>query len=90
MECLVQPNRLRTRIQMWAEEEIGVGALPANSGRVSGRFCFVANFREEMRAVRSASATRRVVAALVARGVLESDGPRATVRLAFPAALVPR
>ena len=50
----------------------------------------MANFREEMRAVRSASATRRVVAALVARGVLESDGPRATVRLAFPAALVPR
>ena len=33
---------------------------------------------------------RRIVAALVGNGVLKSDGPRAPLRLAFPAALAGR
>ena len=32
MEQLVQPDRLRTRILLWAEEEIRLGALPPKSG----------------------------------------------------------
>ncbi len=34
MEGLVQPNRLRDRILIWAEEEIRSGALPAKTGFV--------------------------------------------------------
>src|SRR6267142_4602902 len=32
MESLVQPDRLRTRIVMWAEEELRLGNLPPKSG----------------------------------------------------------
>lgn len=34
MEQLVQPDRLRHRILLWAEEEIRAGTLPAKSGQV--------------------------------------------------------
>jgi Fic family protein len=34
MESLVQPNRLRTRILLWAEEEIRLGQLPPKSGNI--------------------------------------------------------
>ena len=34
MEGLVQPDRLRHRILIWAEEEIRIGALPPKSGAV--------------------------------------------------------
>ena len=34
MEDLVQPNRLRDRILLWAEEEARAGALPAKAGQV--------------------------------------------------------
>ena len=34
MENLVQPNRLRGRILLWAEEEVRAGALPAKAGKV--------------------------------------------------------
>ena len=34
MEGLMQPERLRTRILSWAEEEIKLGLLPAKSGNI--------------------------------------------------------
>jgi hypothetical protein len=34
MENLVQPDRLRTRILMWSEEEIRLGNLPPKSGTI--------------------------------------------------------
>ena len=34
MEGLMQPDRLRTRILLWAEEEIRMGQLPAKSGNI--------------------------------------------------------
>jgi hypothetical protein len=34
MESLVQPDRLRTRILLWAEEEIRLGNLPPKSGSI--------------------------------------------------------
>ena len=34
MEGLVQPDRLRTRILLWAEEEARVNALPPRTGSV--------------------------------------------------------
>ena len=32
MESLVQPDRLRTRILLWAEEEVRLGTLPSKAG----------------------------------------------------------
>lgn len=93
MEDLAEPNRLRERIMMWVEEEVRTDALPAQSGKVLEAVLF----REELPRGdvaellgTSARHARRVVSALVERGVLSSDSSRAPLRLALPASLAPR
>ena len=93
MEGLMQPDRLRARILLWAEEEIKLKNLPPRSGRVLEALLY----RGELPRADVAGATgvverhaRRVVSALISRGVLASEGPRAPLRLVFPAALASR
>jgi Fic family protein len=93
MESLMQPDRLRTRILLWAEEEIKLKNLPPRSGRLLEALLY----RGELPRGDVASAVgvverhaRRVVSALTDRGVLTSDGARAPLRLVFPAALASR
>jgi Fic family protein len=93
MESLIQPDRLRSRILIWVEEEMRAGALPAKSGNLLQAVLF----RGELPRGDAGDATgtgdrqaRRIVAALTDRGVLVSDGPRASLRLALPAALALR
>jgi Fic family protein len=93
MESLVQPNRLRTRILLWAEEEIRLGELPPKSGGILEAILYRGELpRGNAEAVVGTGArqARRIVSALVDRGVLTSDGPRAPLRLTFPAALASR
>lgn len=93
MEGLVQPDRLRARISMWAEEEIRIGRLPAKSGNVLEAVLYRGELpRGEVAAVVSTGdrQARRIVAVLLENGVLESDSPRAALRLTFPAALASR
>jgi len=93
MESLMQPDRLRARILLWAEEEIKLKNLPPRSGRVLEALLY----RGELPRGDVASAAgvverhaRRVVSALMDRGVLASDSPRAPLRLVFPATLAAR
>jgi Fic family protein len=93
MESLMQPDRLRARILLWAEEEIKLKNLPPRSGRLLEALLY----RGELPRGDVASAVgvverhaRRVVSALTDRGVLTSDGARAPLRLVFPAALASR
>lgn len=93
MESLVQPDRLRARILLWAEEEVRVGDLPAKSGNILEAVLYRGELpRGDADAVVGTGArqARRIVAALVGKGVLVSDNPRAPLRLAFPAALAAR
>lgn len=93
MERLVQPDRLRARILMWADEEIRVGALPPKAGSMLEAVLYRGELpRGDADAVVGTGArqARRIVAALVDRGVLVSDSPRAPLRLVFPAALAAR
>lgn len=93
MEGLVQPDRLRARISLWAEEEIRLGHLPPKSGSVLEAVLYRGELpRAEVAAVVSTGdrQARRIVAALLQCGVLESDSPRATLRLTFPATLASR
>lgn len=93
MEKLVRPNELRTRIQLWAEEEIRLGRLPAKSGTVLEAVLYRGELpRGDAAAVVGTGdrQARRVVSALLDRGVLVSASTRAPLRLAFPAALAPR
>jgi Fic family protein len=93
MEELVQPDRLRARILLWAEEEIRLGNLLPKSGNVLEAVLY----RGELPRgdVPSLVATgdrqaRRLVAALIEKEVLTAETPRAPLHLAFPATLASR
>jgi Fic family protein len=93
MQSLVQPDRLRARILLWAEEEIRLGMLPPKSGSILEAVLF----RGELPRGDAGSVVgtgdrqaRRIVSALLDKGVLVSESPRAPLRLAFPAALASR
>ena len=93
MEGLMQPDSLRARILLWAEEEMHLDRLPPKSSAILEALLY----RGEL--PRGAAAgivgtgdrqARRVVSALVGYGVLVSDSTRAPLRLAFPATLASR
>lgn len=93
MEGLVQPDRLRARILLWAAEEAKLGELPAKAGSVLEAILFRGELpRGDVAGLLGATDrhARRTVAVLVKRGVVGSEGPRAPLRLTFPAALAPR
>ena len=93
MESLVQPDRLRTRILLWVEEEVRLGTLPRKSGSILEAILYRGELpRGEAGTVTGAGdrQARRIVSALVELGVLVSENPRAPLRLAFPAALASR
>lgn len=93
MERLTQPDQLRARILLWAEEEIKLGQLPAKAGNILEAVLYRGELpRADTAAVVGAvdRHARRIVAALTERGVLSADGPRASLRLVFPAALASR
>ena len=93
MEELVQPDRLRTRILMWVEEEVRGGTLPAKAGSILEAILYRGELlRGDVAGILGASErhARRVVAALSERGVLISESTRAPLRLAFPASLASR
>ncbi len=93
MERLMQPDQLRARILLWAEEEIRLDHLPSKSGSILEAVLY----RGELPRGDSAAVVgtgerqaRRVISALLERGVLTSESARAPLRLAFPAALASR
>ena len=93
MESLVQPERLRNRILIWAEEEIRADTLPPKSGAVLEAILFRGELpRGEVATLLNASDrhARRVTKALLDREVLTSESTRAPLRLAFPAKLASR
>jgi len=93
MESLVQPDHLRTRILLWAEEEIRLERLPPKSGRILEAVLYRGELpRADAAGIVGAGdrQARRVVSALLRRGALASESTRAKLRLAFPATLASR
>ena len=93
VERLVQPEQLRARILLWAEEEIRLDRLPPKSGAILEAVLY----RGELPRGDAAGIVgtgerqaRRVVSALSEQGVLAAASMRAPVRLAFPARLASR
>ena len=93
MEGLMQPGSLRTRILLWTEEEIRLNRLPPKSGAILEAVLY----RGELPRGDAAGVVgtgdrqaRRVVSALIERGVVTSGSSRAPLRLAFPAVLASR
>jgi len=93
MEDLVQPERLRSRILLWAEEEKRAGALPSKAGNILEAILYRGELpRGDVAGILGIGDrhARRVAAALNERGVITSKSTRAPLRLAFPAKLAPR
>jgi Fic family protein len=93
METLMQPDQLRARILLWAEEEIRLNKLPPKSGAVLEALLYRGELpRGDAAAIVGTGErqARRVVSALIDQGVLRSESTRAPLRLAFPAALASR
>lgn len=93
MEGLVEPDRLRTRIQLWPEEEIRLGHLPPKSDKILEAILYRGTLPHgevgELIGV-TARHARRHVSALMENGALTSKSERAPLHLAFPAKLAPR
>ncbi len=93
MESLTQPDRLRERVLLWAEEEIRLGRLPAKSGSLLEAILYRGEIaRGETHAIVGTGdrQARRIVSALLESGALSSTKPTGPLRLAFPAALASR
>jgi Fic family protein len=93
MEGLMQPDRLRTRILLWAEEEARMKALPPKAGAVLEAILYRGELpRGEAGGLLGLTPrhARRIVSELLGRGVVVSKGSRDPLRLAFPAALASR
>jgi Fic family protein len=93
MEGLVEPDRLRARIQLWAEEEMRLGTLPPKSDKILEAILYRGELpRGEAGNLIGVTArhARRHVSALIESGALTSNSERAPLRLAFPAKLAPR
>jgi Fic family protein len=93
MESLVEPNRLRDRIGLWAAEEGRAERLPPQAGSVLEAALYRGELpRGDVPAIVGTGdrQARRIVASLQDAGVLQSESTRAPLRIAFPAALAGR
>jgi len=93
MEELVQPDRLRDRILLWAEEEIRADKLPPKAGSILEAILYRGELpRGDVSGILGTSdrQARRVVAALIESGVLVSKSTRTPLCLTFPARLASR
>jgi Fic family protein len=93
MESLVQPDRLRARVLVWANEEMALGTLPSQAGRILEAILHRGELpRSEVDAITGTGDRqgRRILSVLVDKGVLSSESPRAPLHLAFPAELAQR
>ena len=93
MEGLMQPDRLRARILLWAEEEIRIRELPPKSDSILEAILYRGELpRSDVAKIVGVGErhARRIVSALTKRGVLTSESSRAPLRLVFPAGLASR
>ncbi len=93
MERLAQPDALRGRMLIWAEEEARADRLPPKSGQLLEAILYRGELPkgdvETLLGVSERTA-RRLYTALTERGVLLSESKHAPLRLAFPATLAAR
>lgn len=93
MEKLMQPELLRTRILLWAREEIELGKLPPQALQILEAILYRGEIgRGEIAGILNITDrhARRLTAVLIENGILISDLPKSPLKLAFPAALAHR
>ncbi len=93
MESLMEPDRLRTRVLLWAREEVQLEKLPLQTTQILEAILYRGEIsRGEMSAILNVTDrhARRLISALIKREILVSETPKSPLRLAFPAALASR
>lgn len=93
METLIQPDRLRTRVLLWCEEETRLGLLPPKCGAILEALLYRGELpRGDIAPLLGVGErqARRTIASLADHGVIVSESSRAPLRLAFPATLAAR
>lgn len=93
MEKLMQPERLRDRIMIWAEELMRSDELPPKSDIVLKAILYQGEIeRGEVASLLGFSerSARRVTSALLEYGALKAESTRAPLTLAFPAKFAER
>jgi Fic family protein len=93
MEQLVRPSKLRERIRLWVEEEIRTDSLPPKAGHILEAVLYRGELpRGDVPDIVGTGdrQARRIVSALMQKGVLHSASPRAPLQIAFPARLAGR
>ena len=93
MRGLIEPVRLRSRIALWAEEEMRAGHLPTKSNQVLDALLYRGELpRGEIPALLGTGdrQARRVSAELIKAGVITAETSKSPLKLAFPARLAGR
>ena len=93
MEQLIKPSQLRTRILLWADEEIALGNLPKTAKDVLKPLLFEGSLtRNEIPDILNTSprSASRITKALADYGIIKSDTPKSPWHLVFPAKLASR
>jgi Fic family protein len=93
MEKLVQPNELRARIQLWAEEEARLKRVNPKAGLLLDAILYRGEVpRGDVAQILGLSTrySRDTVAELTQLGVVTSETPYAPLRIVFTAKLAPR
>jgi Fic family protein len=91
MEQLMQPDRLRSRLMLWAEEEKRIGKLPQKGAQVLEAVLYRGELpRAELTTLLGVTdrQARRIASDLSEYGIIVSESARAMA--AFPATLAPR
>lgn len=93
MEKLMDPQSLRTRILLWAKEEVALKHLPPQSLPILERILYRGELaRGDIPGMLGLTdrQSRRITASLMAEGILAADSPKGVITLAFPATLASR
>jgi Fic family protein len=93
MESLMQPDQLRTRILLWAEEETRLSHLQPKSSSILEAVLYRGELpRSDAADILGTGErqARRIISPLLEQSVLTSESTRAPLRLAFPASLASR
>ncbi len=93
MEGLVQPDRLRTRILLWAEEEMRMNTLPDKAGTILEALLYRGILpRGEVAQITGTSHRQasRIISAMLKKGIVTSEHHRAPLYLTFSAELANR
>lgn len=88
MEKIMQPDHLRTRILIWAKEEIEMKKIPLQTIPIFEKILYRGEIsRSELPEILNITErhARRLTSGLIEMGILTSESPKSSIKLAFPA-----